>query len=202
MIVVTRAGVARMSSRSAICAITSLYSPMILSCSSPVRRCRRICRISPAWSSDSRYRPSACMPKLRRRPSGRKASRPPGVSPSARDEHLAHQRRIPALAHQRRLGHRRRRRALDGLDELVDVGQRDRQAFEHVAAFARLAQLEHGAPRDHLAAVLEEDRRSAPSGCTAWAGRRSAPPCSCRRCPAAASACTGCSAPPRALRRA
>ena len=29
--------------------------------------------------------------------------------------------------------------------------------FEHVAALARLAQLVHGAPRHHLAAVLEED---------------------------------------------
>ena len=62
MIVVTRFGLDRMSSRSAICAITSLYSPTILSCSRPVRRCKRICRISCAWSSDRRYRPSGCMP--------------------------------------------------------------------------------------------------------------------------------------------
>jgi hypothetical protein len=46
---------------------------------------------------------------------------------------------------------------LDDLDELVDVGQRHGQAFEHMAAFARLAQLEHRAPGDHLAAVLQED---------------------------------------------
>jgi hypothetical protein len=55
-------------------------------------------------------------------------------------------------------GHRRRRRGLDRLDELVDVGERDGEAFEHVAALACLAQLEHGAPRHHLAPVLEEDR--------------------------------------------
>eukprot|EP01034_Spumella_vulgaris_P040000 gene40000-49451_t len=50
-------------------------------------------------------------------------------------EHFAHQRRIPALAHQGGLGHGRRRRSLDRLDELVDIGQRDGQAFQHVAAF-------------------------------------------------------------------
>ncbi|CFO06220.1 Uncharacterised protein [Bordetella pertussis] len=54
MIVVMRSGRARMSSRSAMVAITSLYSPMILSCSRPVRRCRRMLRISCAWVSLSR----------------------------------------------------------------------------------------------------------------------------------------------------
>ena len=54
MIVLVRSGRARMSSRSAMVSMTSRYSCTILSCSSPVRRCRRICRISCAWISESR----------------------------------------------------------------------------------------------------------------------------------------------------
>ena len=72
-------------------------------------------------------------------------------------EHLAHQRRVPALLHQRGARHRRRGRGLDDADELVDVGQRHRQALEHMPALARLAQLVHRAARHHLAAVLQED---------------------------------------------
>ncbi len=76
------------------------------------------------------------------------------------------------------LGDRRRRRGLDDRDELVDVGQRHRQAFQHVAALARLAQLEHGAAGDHLAAVLQERPRSGPCRLQQLAaGRRPAPPC-------------------------
>ncbi len=54
MIAVMRAGLSRMSSRSAIAAITSRYSSRILSCSSPVRRCSRSSRIACACSGDSR----------------------------------------------------------------------------------------------------------------------------------------------------
>ena len=54
------------------------------------------------------------------------------------------------------LGDRRRGRGLDQRDDLVDVGERDREAFQHVAALARLLQLEHGAARDHLAAMGDE----------------------------------------------
>ena len=39
---------------------------------------------------------------------------------------------------------------------IVDIGQGDCQAFQHVAAFARLAQLEHGTARHHFAAVRQE----------------------------------------------
>ncbi len=85
--------------------------------------------------------------------------------------------RVPAALHQRGARHRRRRRGLDDADELVDVGQRHRQAFQHMAALARLAQLVHGAAGHHLAAVLQEDRRAAASGCTGAADRRSARPC-------------------------
>ncbi len=71
-------------------------------------------------------------------------------------EHLAHQLAVPRPVHQLGLGDRRRGRFADDADELVDVGQRHGQAFQHVAALAGLAQFEHRAPRDHLAAVLQE----------------------------------------------
>ncbi len=48
------------------------------------------------------------------------------------------------------------RRCLDQRDDLVDVGQRDRQAFEDVAAIAGLAQVEHRPARDHFTAVTDE----------------------------------------------
>ena len=80
-----------------------------------------------------------------------------GVHIAARArQHLAHDRRIPRAAHQSGLCHRRRRRRLDQRDELVDVGQRHREPFQHVAASARLAQLEHRAPRDHFAPMRQE----------------------------------------------
>src|SRR3546814_12449735 len=44
----------------------------------------------------------------------------------------------------------------DQLDHLVDVGQRDGQAFQHVGAGARLAQLADRPARHHLAAVADE----------------------------------------------
>ena len=93
---------------------------------------------------------------------GRQAFGPVGLASARRGalgtrQHLAHHRGVPAFTHQRGLGHRRRWRSLDGLDELVDVGQCDRQAFQHMATLARLAQLIHRAPRDHFAAVVEED---------------------------------------------
>ena len=45
---------------------------------------------------------------------------------------------------------------LDQRDDLVDVGQRDGQAFEHVGALARLAQVEDGAARDDFAPMAHE----------------------------------------------
>ncbi len=76
MIVVMRSGLARMSSRSAMVAITSLYSNTILSCSSAVSRCSCISRMRWAWASDSRYPPAEsavplCSPRSRVKPSGR-----------------------------------------------------------------------------------------------------------------------------------
>ena len=60
------------------------------------------------------------------------------------------------LRHQRDLRLGRRRRCLDQRDDLVDVRQRDGEAFQDVAALARLAQLEARAARDDLAPVLQE----------------------------------------------
>ena len=72
-------------------------------------------------------------------------------------QHLAHQLAVPRLVHQLHLGHRWRRGVANDGDEVVDVGQGNRQAFQHMAALARLAQVEHRAARHHFAAVLQED---------------------------------------------
>ena len=48
------------------------------------------------------------------------------------------------------------RRRLDDRDHLVHVGERYREALQDVAPVARLPQVEHGAARDHLAAVAQE----------------------------------------------
>ena len=54
MMCVTRSGRARMSSKSRIASMTSLYSLTILSCSNPVRRCNCISRMRCACASDRR----------------------------------------------------------------------------------------------------------------------------------------------------
>ena len=173
------------------------YSSTILSCSRPVRRCRRISRIACACVVGQAVAVVPCRPNSRGEALGR-AKCAAGALPASRATSAG----APGARHQRRLRLGRRRRRLDQRDDLVDVRQRHRQAFEHVAALARLAQLEHGAPRDHLAAVRREGLEHLLQVEQRAAGRRPAPPCSCRRCPAAASACTGCSARPRAPRRA
>ena len=71
-----------MSIKSAMCVMMSLYSWTILSCSKPVKRCKRICKISCAWMSDRRYRPFSCKPISASRPSGRYSSREPSVRES------------------------------------------------------------------------------------------------------------------------
>jgi hypothetical protein len=54
MMAVIRAGLSKMSSRSAMVVITSRYSSRILSCSRPVRRCSRSSRIACACSGERR----------------------------------------------------------------------------------------------------------------------------------------------------
>ena len=64
------------------------------------------------------------------------------------------------LVHQVHLGRRRIGRFLDQLDDLVDVADRQDQAFEDVGPLAAFLQQELAAPaNDHLA-VLDEMRRA------------------------------------------
>ena len=76
-------------------------------------------------------------------------------------EHLAHQLAVPGPAHQFDLRDRGRRRIADDRDEVVDVGQRNGQALQHMAALAGLAQIEDRAAGHDLAAVrpLVAERR-------------------------------------------
>ena len=67
----TRSGLAKMSSKSSMTDMTSLYSSTILSCSSPVKRCKRMFNISVVWASLKRYKPSFCIPNSRSMPLGR-----------------------------------------------------------------------------------------------------------------------------------
>ena len=71
-------------------------------------------------------------------------------------KHRAYQRAVPGPVHQLGLGDRRRGRVADDRNEVVDVCQCHGKPLENMAAFAGLAQREHGAPRHDLAPVLEE----------------------------------------------
>jgi hypothetical protein len=71
-------------------------------------------------------------------------------------EHFLHELRAPRAPHEPALGDGRSGCGLDDRDHFVDVGERDGEAFEHMGAIARLAQVVHRAPRDHLAAVAQE----------------------------------------------
>ena len=71
-------------------------------------------------------------------------------------QHAGDHARLPAALHQRLLCLRAVGRGLDQADDLVDIRQRHGQAFQDVGALARLAQVEHRAPRDHVAAVTDK----------------------------------------------
>ena len=71
-------------------------------------------------------------------------------------QHRTDQARLPHARQHALACFVRVRRGLDQFDHLVDVGQRDGQAFQHVGTGARLAQLEHGAAGDHFATVADE----------------------------------------------
>ena len=86
---------------------------------------------------------------------GREALRPRHLPLAAREQFFD-QLRAPETPNQLGLGVRRRRRGLDQRDHVVNVGQRDSQAFQDMAALARLAQLEDSAARDDLAPVAQE----------------------------------------------
>ena len=64
--------------------------------------------------------------------------------------------RRPVAAHQRLAGGVRIRRRADEADDLVDIGDRDREAAQHVGALARLVEQELGAAGDDLLAEIDE----------------------------------------------
>ena len=86
---------------------------------------------------------------------GRERLRARGDSTGALQQ-LGHGARAPRACQQgsARLG--RGRRGLDERDDLVDVGERDREAFENVGALARLGEIENRAARDDLAPMPDE----------------------------------------------
>ena len=116
----------------------SWNSLMILSCSRPGQFADADRESAPgSRSGDSPSRsgriPGPGLPGARHRRRRAPASRPPRPTPRPRST-----RRFlpPAEA----------RRGLDQRDHLVDVGQRDRQAFEDMGALARPCAVEQGAP--------------------------------------------------------
>ena len=62
----------------------------------------------------------------------------------------------PVAAHQRGAGRGRVRAGADDADDLVDIGHRDGQADQQMAAFPRLVQPEAAAAQDHFLAELDE----------------------------------------------
>ena len=64
--------------------------------------------------------------------------------------------RRPVAAHQRFARGIRIRRGADEANDLVDIGDRDRQAAQHVGAFAGLVEQVFGAARDHFLAEIHE----------------------------------------------
>jgi len=67
-----------------------------------------------------------------------------------------HHRRGTLDAHDPHLGLGLRLRMADDADDLVDVGQRQQQAFDRVLALPRFGQLELGAAADHRHAMTDE----------------------------------------------
>ena len=80
----------------------------------------------------------------------------PGADCACAFQHGRHRTGGPYAGYERgaRLG--RIRRSLDQGNDFINVGQRDRQAFQHMGTLARLAQVENRAPCDHLATVADE----------------------------------------------
>ncbi len=75
---------------------------------------------------------------------------------AGRREQRANHARLPAPREHALLRFVRRRRGLDQLDHLVDVRQRDGQAFDDVRTRTRLAQVEDRAAGDDFATMADE----------------------------------------------
>ncbi|EKE17239.1 MAG: hypothetical protein ACD_10C00550G0001 [uncultured bacterium] len=86
---------------------------------------------------------------------GRQAIRARGIG-SCPHQHFLDHRAAPLALHQPALGIGRCRCRLDQRDDFIDIGQRNRETFEDMAAFTRLAQLEHSAPRHYFTAMRQE----------------------------------------------
>ena len=95
---------------------------------------------------------AVCMPPI----FGRKALRTRRIGQRA-FQHLFDNGRTPGFRHQRCLRVGRCSRRLDERNDRVDVRQRDRQAFENMAAFPRLRQIEARAPDDDFTPVLQKE---------------------------------------------
>ena len=63
---------------------------------------------------------------------------------------------MPRARHQFPLGLGRSRRRLDQRDDLVDIGQRHREALEHMAPIARLSKFKDSPPGDDLAPMAQK----------------------------------------------
>src|SRR5690606_32576975 len=87
---------------------------------------------------------------------GIKPVRTAGIDAAGAIEHGGHRTRCPATGNQFFLRLGTARRLLDQLDHRIDIRQRHRQAFEHMAFLARLAQLIHSATGYHFAAVTDK----------------------------------------------
>ena len=70
--------------------------------------------------------------------------------------------RRPVAAHQGLAGGVRIRRRADEADDLVDVGDRDGEAAQHMGAVARLVEQELGAAGDDLLAEVDEGADAGP----------------------------------------
>ena len=71
-------------------------------------------------------------------------------------QHFRDRAGSPRPRHQRNFRFRRRGRGLDRRNDLIDIGQRDREPLQDMAAFARLAQFIDGAARDDFPAMPQE----------------------------------------------
>ncbi len=144
MIAATRAGVARMSFRSATRERTSRYSARIFSRSRPVRRCRRISRIACAWTASRRRRPSSVRADAE-------------ISSDVDAEELLERGLLDD--HLRAQPFFRLRGVLarpDDRDDAVEVRERDGEAEQDVRALLGLPEVELRAAHDDRAAVVEE----------------------------------------------
>ena len=79
--------------------------------------------------------------------------RPAGVMVTGPFQHFQHIAGLPALGKQLLFCHLTAGGGFDQLDHRVNVGQRHRQTFQHMATLPGLAQIIHGAAGNHFATM-------------------------------------------------